>query len=107
MAFLIVQDISLIKYESSQLLVYDDGQVIPSSLQTIKPNLEYSVVVSLSTDIQYGRVILAMDKGFCTDNAGNHFIRPQNSSLVVHFGEHMNQITFCFLFVITLVSTLN
>lgn len=76
--------------------MYDDGQVIPSSLQTIKPNLEYSLVVSLSTDIQYGRAILVMDKGFCTDNAGNHFILPQNSSLVVRFGEHMNQTPFSF-----------
>ncbi|CAO2819058.1 unnamed protein product [Amaranthus hypochondriacus] len=79
--------------ENCHLLVYDDGQVIPSSLQTIKPNLEYSLVVSLSTDIQYGRAILVMDKGFCTDNAGNHFILPQNSSLVVRFDRRSDLVS--------------
>lgn len=67
------------------LLVYGSGQVIPNTLQTIQPNLKYSIIVSLSTSIQYGRAILVMDKGFCTDNAGNRFIRPLNSSFIVHF----------------------
>jgi len=71
-----------------QLLAYGDGQVIPNTLQTIQPNLKYSIVVALSTEVQYGRVILVMDKGFCTDRAGNRFIRPQNSSFIVHFGEY-------------------
>uniref|UniRef100_A0A803L8K1 Uncharacterized protein n=1 Tax=Chenopodium quinoa TaxID=63459 RepID=A0A803L8K1_CHEQI len=67
------------------LLVYGSGQVIPNTLQTIQPNLKYSVVVSLPNKVQYGRSILVMDKGFCTDMAGNRFIRPINSSLIVHF----------------------
>ncbi|XP_021718909.1 uncharacterized protein LOC110686621 [Chenopodium quinoa] len=67
------------------LLVYGSGQVVPNTLQTIQPNLKYSVVVSLSNNVQYGRSILVMDKGFCTDMAGNRFIRPINSSLIVHF----------------------
>lgn len=67
------------------LLVYGDGQVIPNTLQTIQPNLTYSIVVGLSTEVQFGRVILVMDTGFCADSAGNRFIRPQNSSFIVHF----------------------
>ncbi|KAL2935960.1 Cysteine--tRNA ligase [Bienertia sinuspersici] len=67
------------------LLVYGAGQVMPNTLKTIEPNLKYSIVVSLSTDVEYGRAILVMDRGFCTDNAGNHFIRPSNSSFIVHF----------------------
>lgn len=71
--------------------MYGSGQVIPNTLRTIKPNLTYSIVVSLSTNVQYGRTILVMDKGFCTDNAGNRFIRPKNSSFIIHVGEFMDQ----------------
>lgn len=67
------------------LLVYGAGQVLPNTLKTIEPNLKYSLVVGLSTNDQFGRVILAMDKGFCTDSAGNRFIRAANSSFIVHF----------------------
>lgn len=67
------------------LLAYGAGRVIPNTLQTIEPNLNYSIVVELSSEVQYGRVILVMDRGFCTDNAGNRFIRPENSSFIVHF----------------------
>ncbi|KMT10614.1 hypothetical protein BVRB_5g117340 [Beta vulgaris subsp. vulgaris] len=70
--------------DACNLLVYGSGQVIPNTLRTIKPNLTYSIVVSLSSNVQYGRTILVMDKGFCTDNAGNRFIRPKNSSFIIH-----------------------
>ncbi|KAK1554528.1 hypothetical protein Q3G72_013551 [Acer saccharum] len=68
------------------LLVYGDGQVIPSSLITLQPGLRYSLLMGLSSTFQYGRAILVMDKSFCTDTAGNKFIRMENSSFVVHFG---------------------
>ncbi|KAF3436998.1 hypothetical protein FNV43_RR19751 [Rhamnella rubrinervis] len=67
------------------LLVYGAGQVIPTSLNVLQQDLKYSLVVSLSSNDQYGRVILAMDKNFCTDNAGNRFIRTANSTFNVHF----------------------
>ncbi|XP_050258020.1 uncharacterized protein LOC126703144 [Quercus robur] len=67
------------------LLVYGAGQVIPSSLNILQPNLQYSVLVGLSSTDQYGRVILAMDNNFCTDSAGNKFTRNPNSTLHVHF----------------------
>ncbi|XP_042950589.1 uncharacterized protein LOC122282682 isoform X3 [Carya illinoinensis] len=67
------------------LLVYGAGQVIPSSLIIWQPNLKYSVVVGLSSAIQYGRVTLVMDKKFCTDTAGNKFTRTEKSSVSVHF----------------------
>lgn len=67
------------------LLVYGAGQVIPNTLKTIQPSLKYSIVVGLSPNVQYGRAILVMDKGFCTDSAGNRFIRTPNSSFIVHF----------------------
>lgn len=71
----------------SQLLVYGAGKVIPTTLTTIQPGLIYSVMVSLSPSVQYGRVILVLDKGFCADAAGNKFTRTDNSSFFVHFGE--------------------
>ncbi|GKV18958.1 hypothetical protein SLEP1_g29266 [Rubroshorea leprosula] len=67
------------------LLVYGAGQVIPSSLLVLEPNLKYSLLVGISSDILYGRIILVMDKNFCTDTAGNIFTRSANSSFYVHF----------------------
>ncbi|XP_061349296.1 uncharacterized protein LOC133294608 isoform X3 [Gastrolobium bilobum] len=67
------------------LLVYGAGQVIPSSLSILQPNLMYSLLVSLSSTVQYGRAILVMDKNFCTDIAGNNFTRMPNSSVYIHF----------------------
>ncbi|KAJ9163761.1 hypothetical protein P3X46_023394 [Hevea brasiliensis] len=67
------------------LLVYGAGQVIPSSLTILQPNVKYSLLVGLSPTDLYGRVILVMDKNFCTDTAGNTFTRVANSSFYVHF----------------------
>ncbi|KAG7012255.1 hypothetical protein SDJN02_25007 [Cucurbita argyrosperma subsp. argyrosperma] len=67
------------------LLVYGEGHVIPSSFKVLQPNLKYSLSVSLLSTTQYGRVILAMDKNFCTDRAGNLFARTENSISYVHF----------------------
>ncbi|KAK4568694.1 hypothetical protein RGQ29_004196 [Quercus rubra] len=67
------------------LLVYGDGNVIPTSLKTLQPNLQYSVLVNLSSTAQYGRVILVMDKNFCTDSAGNKFERNKNSNFTLRF----------------------
>lgn len=70
---------------SCNLLVYGAGQVVPNTLNVIEPDLKFSAVVSLSTRDQYGRVILVMDKNFCSDPAGNKFRRTENSSLFIHF----------------------
>lgn len=67
------------------LLVYGAGQVIPTTLTTIKPNLEYSISVNLSSAVEYGRVVLVTDKGFCRDAAGNQFTRTAGSSFYLHF----------------------
>ncbi|KAL9314112.1 hypothetical protein ACSQ67_019564 [Phaseolus vulgaris] len=67
------------------LLVYGAGQVIPSSFRILQPNLTYSLLVSLSPTVQHGRAILVMDKNFCTDLAGNSFMRMPNSSVIIHF----------------------
>lgn len=67
------------------LLVYGAGQVVPSTFTTIQPNLKFSAVVSFSTSVQYGRVVLVMDTNFCKDRAGNNFMRTANSSFFVHF----------------------
>ncbi|KAK4394718.1 hypothetical protein Sango_1626100 [Sesamum angolense] len=40
------------------LLVYGAGQVMPNTLTTVKPNLEYSLIVSVSERVRYGRLIL-------------------------------------------------
>ncbi|KAI3454471.1 hypothetical protein Pfo_011134 [Paulownia fortunei] len=67
------------------LLVYGAGEVMPNTLNLIQPNLKYSLTVSVSEKVRYGRLILVMDKNFCTDSAGNQFTRTENSSLFIHF----------------------
>ncbi|XP_020098257.1 uncharacterized protein LOC109717023 [Ananas comosus] len=67
------------------LLVYGAGHVIPSTLEILQPGLEYSLVVGFSNTVEYGRLVLVMDKNFCTDAAGNRFTRTPNSSFTLHF----------------------
>ncbi|KAJ0459216.1 hypothetical protein HanLR1_Chr16g0607491 [Helianthus annuus] len=67
------------------LLAYGQGQVITNTMKTIKPNLEYSISVNLSTNVEYGRTLLVTDKDFCKDAAGNQFTRTTRSSFLVHF----------------------
>ncbi|XP_008791189.1 uncharacterized protein LOC103708166 [Phoenix dactylifera] len=67
------------------LLVYGAAHVIPSTLKVLQPDLEFSLIVNISADIQYGRLVLVMDKSFCRDTAGNGFTRTSNSSFVIHF----------------------
>ncbi|PPD72156.1 hypothetical protein GOBAR_DD30938 [Gossypium barbadense] len=62
------------------LLVYGAGQVVPSSLTVVEPNLKYLLLVSISSASRYGRLVLVMDTNFCTDAAGNPFARSQNSN---------------------------
>ncbi|KAL1568226.1 hypothetical protein AAHA92_03621 [Salvia divinorum] len=67
------------------LLVYGAGEVLPDTLNVIEPNMKYSLDVSVSERVRYGRLILVMDKDFCTDSAGNQFTRTDNSTFVIHF----------------------
>uniref|UniRef100_A0A0E0A3N1 Bacterial Ig-like domain-containing protein n=1 Tax=Oryza glumipatula TaxID=40148 RepID=A0A0E0A3N1_9ORYZ len=67
------------------LSVYGPGRVDPSSLQVLRPALQYSVHVTIPPELLYGRLILVMAKGFCTDAAGHHFIRTANSTFTLRF----------------------
>ncbi|OEL29984.1 hypothetical protein BAE44_0008997 [Dichanthelium oligosanthes] len=67
------------------LIVYGPGRVEPSTLQVLVPGLRYSVAVAISPDEQYGRIILLIGRGFCTDAAGHPFTRTANSTFTVHF----------------------
>lgn len=67
------------------LLVYGPGHVMPSTLKVLRPDLEFSLMVAISADVQYGRLVLVMDKNFCTDAGGNRFTRTTNSSFLLHF----------------------
>ncbi|CAN6345606.1 unnamed protein product [Urochloa humidicola] len=67
------------------LIVYGPGRVEPSTLRELRPGLLYSVAVAFSPEAQYGRVILLMGRGFCTDAAGHPFTRTPNSTFTLHF----------------------
>ncbi|KAK7823279.1 hypothetical protein CFP56_035686, partial [Quercus suber] len=79
--------------DACNLLVYGVSQVIPTSLKMLQPNLQYSVLVGLPSTAQSGRVILVMDKNFCTDRAGNKFERNKNSSFTLHFDRRSIKLT--------------
>ncbi|XP_049936469.1 uncharacterized protein LOC116264164 isoform X2 [Nymphaea colorata] len=67
------------------LLVYGPAQVIPTTLEVLQTDTKFSILVSFYPNVQYGRVILAMRRGFCTDVAGNRFLRTSNSTYHLHF----------------------
>ncbi|XP_039840587.1 uncharacterized protein LOC120700424 [Panicum virgatum] len=67
------------------LIVYGPGRVEPSTLRELRPGLLYSVAVAISPAAQYGRIILLMGRGFCTDAAGHPFIRTANSTFTLRF----------------------
>ncbi|KZV43374.1 hypothetical protein F511_21966 [Dorcoceras hygrometricum] len=71
--------------KACNLHVYGPGQVVPNTLRIMQPNLKYSITVSLAERVRFGRLILVMDKDFCTDSAGNKFTRTDNSSLFIHY----------------------
>ena len=71
---------------SLQLIVYGPGRVEPSTLRELRPGLLYSVAVAISPAAQYGRIILLMGRGFCTDAAGHPFTRTANSTFTLRFG---------------------
>ncbi|XP_068638762.1 uncharacterized protein [Aristolochia californica] len=74
---------------SCNLLVYGAGQVIPSTFKILQPNLKFSLLVGLSVDIEYGRLVLVMDKDFCTDTADR---RNVYLSLRTHIPEKLIQL---------------
>ncbi|CAL9127599.1 unnamed protein product, partial [Musa acuminata var. zebrina] len=67
------------------LLVYGAGHVLPSTLKVLLPDRVFTLMVGISADVQFGRLVLVMDKGFCMDSAGNSFERTSNSSFILHF----------------------
>ncbi|XP_073016547.1 uncharacterized protein [Primulina eburnea] len=78
--------------KTCNLLVYGAGEVVPSTFDVVQPHLKYSIVVRLSQRIQYGRVILVMDRNFCSDSAGNIFARSKNSSYFIHIDRRSNNV---------------
>ncbi|XP_020584958.1 uncharacterized protein LOC110027752 isoform X2 [Phalaenopsis equestris] len=78
-------DFAVIAITGLLLLVYGAGHVFSSTLKVLRADLEFSIHVGISTDVQYGRLVLVMDKNFCTDAAGNSFTRTMNSRFFLHF----------------------
>ncbi|KAL6841555.1 hypothetical protein ACP4OV_028698 [Aristida adscensionis] len=74
------------------LIVYGAGRVEPSTLQVLRPGLRYAVAVAVSPEAQYGRLILVMDRGFCTDAAGHRFARTANSSFTLRFDRRSDSV---------------
>ncbi|CAN1321654.1 hypothetical protein LINPERPRIM_LOCUS32107 [Linum perenne] len=67
------------------VLVDGPGSALASSLRAILPNRKYEVDIALSVEHMYGRVVIRMVNGFCTDEAGNFFTRSNSSVIMVHF----------------------
>ncbi|KAF9625909.1 hypothetical protein IFM89_027686 [Coptis chinensis] len=60
------------------------AQVDASTFHIVKPDIKYRLTVVLSSKIVYEPVIVKMVDNFCTDQAGNSFIRTNSSDLIVH-----------------------
>ncbi|XP_010249014.1 PREDICTED: uncharacterized protein LOC104591726 isoform X2 [Nelumbo nucifera] len=67
------------------VMVNGPAGVDASSLRVIEHNVKYSLVIALSLKSTYGRVFIKMADKFCTDPAGNQFVRSNGSVVVVHF----------------------
>ncbi|BBN01488.1 hypothetical protein MPTK1_2g07770 [Marchantia polymorpha subsp. ruderalis] len=61
------------------------GAVLPSTLRTLNPGLLYTLTVALSSEQISGKVLVTMQRDFCTDVAGNVFQRNENSSFTIRF----------------------
>lgn len=68
--------------------MYGPGRVDPSTMEAVVPGLQYSVSVAASPDVVYGRLVIVMGRGFCTDEAGHRFRRTSNSSFTLRFGTY-------------------
>lgn len=69
-----------------QVTVDGPGQVYPSTFHEIEPDIKYSLMLTLSTKVVYGRVTIKMAHNSCTDQAGNQFTRTNSSVIIVHIG---------------------
>ncbi|KAL5717574.1 hypothetical protein ACHQM5_010557 [Ranunculus cassubicifolius] len=61
------------------VIVTGPGEIDASTFQIIKPNIEYSLIVNLSSKIVYGHVVIKMVDNFCKDVAGNQFKSTDDS----------------------------
>ncbi|KAL2320299.1 hypothetical protein Fmac_029268 [Flemingia macrophylla] len=76
------------------IMVAGPAQVDASSLQIITPGVKYSLEVIISSKFTYGRVVITMAENTCIDQAGNHFIRTNDSTLTVHFDRRPVMVDF-------------
>ena len=67
-------------------MVNGPADIDPSTLRTVKPGMEYNLVIKFSPEETSGRIVIKMDESFCTDEAGNLFTRSKNSTLILHLG---------------------
>ncbi|TKY63063.1 hypothetical protein E2542_SST12928 [Spatholobus suberectus] len=76
------------------IMVAGPAQVDASSLQIIRPGAKYSLEVIISSKITYGRVVITMAEDTCIDQAGNQFIRTNDSTLTIHFDRRPVMVDF-------------
>ncbi|XP_020209395.1 uncharacterized protein LOC109794350 isoform X2 [Cajanus cajan] len=76
------------------IMVAGPAQVDASSLQIITPGVKYSLEVIISSKVTYGRVVITMVENACIDQAGNHFIRTNDSTLTIHFDRRPVMVDF-------------
>lgn len=67
-------------------MVNGPADIDPSTLQTVKPGVEYRLGIKFSPEETFGRIVIKMGESFCTDEAGNLFTRSNNSTLILHLG---------------------
>ncbi|KAH7518902.1 hypothetical protein FEM48_Zijuj09G0220400 [Ziziphus jujuba var. spinosa] len=67
------------------LIIKGSAHVIASSLRIVKPGMNYNLDIIIPMTNTFGRVVITMRDGICTDQAGNQFIRTNGSTIIIHF----------------------
>ncbi|XP_020237910.1 uncharacterized protein LOC109817124 isoform X2 [Cajanus cajan] len=70
------------------------SQVDASSLQIITPGVKYSLEVIISSKVTYWRAVITIVENTCIDQARNHFIRTNDSTLNIHFDRRPVKVDF-------------
>ncbi|KAE9599554.1 hypothetical protein Lalb_Chr14g0363441 [Lupinus albus] len=76
------------------VMVAGPAKVHASSLLITTPGVKYSLEVILSSEIIRGRAVIALGDNTCSDQAGNKFIRTNDSTLIIHFDRRPVMVDF-------------
>ncbi|OIW02971.1 hypothetical protein TanjilG_13608 [Lupinus angustifolius] len=76
------------------VMVAGPAKVDVSSLLVTTPGVKYSLEVILSSKSIHGRAVITLEDNTCSDQAGNKFLRTNDSTLIIHFDRRPVMVDF-------------